>query len=70
MELYIYYPGSENKGTDKLCGHREADLRLCFRIYKKRVFSQRGSFNKPTNQVEMVAMTKELLRQNCINQQS
>ena len=28
----MYYPCSENKGADQLRGHREADLRLCFRI--------------------------------------
>ena len=33
------------KGVDQLRGHREADLRLCFRICKKAVFSQRGSYN-------------------------
>ena len=27
----LYYPYSENKGADQLCGYREADLRLCFR---------------------------------------
>ena len=31
----LYYPCSENKGADQL---READLRLCFRIYKNPVF--------------------------------
>ena len=35
----LYYLSSENKGADQLCGHREADLRLCFRIYAKRLFS-------------------------------
>ena len=30
---------SENKGADQLRGHREADLRLCFRICKMLVFS-------------------------------
>ena len=40
----MYYPCSENKGADQLRGHREADLRLCFRICKKPVFSRRGSF--------------------------
>ena len=30
----LYYPYSENKGADQLRGYREADLRLCFRIYK------------------------------------
>ena len=35
----LYYPCSENKGADQLCGYCEADLRLCFRICKKPVFS-------------------------------
>ena len=35
----LYYPCSENKGADQLRGYREADLRLCFRIYKNPVFS-------------------------------
>ena len=39
----LYYPCSENKGADQLRGHREADLRLCFRICKYPVFSRRGS---------------------------
>ena len=30
----LYYPCSENKGADQLCGNHEADLRLCFRICK------------------------------------
>ena len=34
---------SENKGADQLRSYREADLRLCFRICKKTVFSRRGS---------------------------
>ena len=41
----MYYPCSENKGADQLRGYREADLHLCFCIYKKPVFSQRGSFS-------------------------
>ena len=40
----LYYPSGENKGADQLRGHREADLRLCFRICKNPVFSRRGSF--------------------------
>ena len=36
----LYYLCSENKGADQLRGHREADLRLCFRICKMPVFSQ------------------------------
>ena len=35
----MYYLCSENKGADQLRGHREADLRLRFRIYAKRWFS-------------------------------
>ena len=33
------YPCSENKGADQLRGFREADLRLCFRVYKTLVFT-------------------------------
>ena len=40
----LHYPCSENKGADQLRGYREADLRLCFRICEKPVFSQRGSY--------------------------
>ena len=40
----FYYLCSENKGADQLCGYSEADLRLCFRICKKPVFSRRGSY--------------------------
>ena len=35
----LYYPCSENKGSDQLRGNREADLCLCFRIYKKPALS-------------------------------
>ena len=41
----MYYLCSENKAADQLHGHREADLRLCFRLCKKPVFSQRGSYS-------------------------
>ena len=41
----LYYPCSENKGADQLHSYREADLRLCFRICKKPVFSRRGSYD-------------------------
>ena len=52
----LYYPCSENKGADQLRGHREADLRLCFRICKKPVFSRRGSFDMMvTNDFETFA---------------
>ena len=42
----MYYPCSENKDADQLRGHREADLRLCFRPCKLLVFSRTGSFVK------------------------
>ena len=35
----LYYLWSENKSADQLRGYREADLRLCFRICKRLVFS-------------------------------
>ena len=35
----VYYTCSGNKGADQLRGYREADLRLCFHICKKLVFS-------------------------------
>ena len=41
----LYYTYSENKGADQLRSFREADLRICFRICKKPVFSRRGSFS-------------------------
>ena len=40
----MYYPCSENKGADQLCGYREADLRLCFRLCRLLVFPCGGSF--------------------------
>ena len=40
----MYYPCSENKDADQLRGNHEADLRLCFRICKKPVFSWRSSY--------------------------
>ena len=39
----MYYLCSENKDADQLRSYREADLRLCFCICKKTVFSRRGS---------------------------
>ena len=35
----LYFPRSKNKGADQFCGYREDDLRLCFCICKKPVFS-------------------------------
>ena len=39
VEEGLYYPYSKNKGADQLRGYHEADLRLCFRLCKKPVFS-------------------------------
>ena len=44
----LYYPFGENKDADQLRGYRKADLRLCFRICKKPVFSRRGSYRSST----------------------
>ena len=44
IEEELHYPCGENKGADQLRGYREADLRLCFRICKKPVFSRCGSY--------------------------
>ena len=40
----LYYSYSESKGADQLRSYCVADLCLCFRICKKPVISQRGSF--------------------------
>ena len=40
----LYYLCGENKGAGQLRSYCEADLRLCFRICRKLVFSQRGSY--------------------------
>ena len=39
----LYYSFSVNKGADQLCGYREADLLLWFRICKNPLFPERGS---------------------------
>ena len=44
VEEELYYPCSENKGTDQLRGYREADLRLCFCLCRLLVFPCGGSF--------------------------
>ena len=42
----FYYPCIENKDADQLRSYLEADLRLCFHICEKPVFSRRGSYRK------------------------
>ena len=39
----VYNPNSESKCSDQHRGYREADLRLCFPICSKAVYSRRGS---------------------------
>ena len=41
----LYFPYRENKGADQLRSYREADLRLCFGICEKLVFSRYGSYS-------------------------
>ena len=41
----MYYPCSENIGADQLRDYREPDLHLYFRICKKPIFLQRGSYD-------------------------
>ena len=48
-EEQVYYPCSENKGADQLCGYREADLRLCFRLCRLLVFPQGSSIPQNHN---------------------
>ena len=57
----MYYLCSENKGADQLRGYREADLRLCFRICEKPVFSRRGSIRIKSN-VMRKYNTKQILQ--------
>ena len=46
----LYYPSSDNKGADQLRGsNREADLRLCFRIYR---FSHDTAYIRSNEHVE------------------
>ena len=56
VEEGLYYPYSENKGGDQHRGYREADQRLCFRICKKPVFSQRGSSDTGAKLLEKLLM--------------
>ena len=45
IEEELYYPSSENKGTDQLRSYREADLRLCFHLCRLLFFPCGGSNN-------------------------
>ena len=71
----LYYPYSENKGADQLRGYCEADLRLCFRICKKPVFSRRGSYlhtlisalviDCPGSRIPLISISKLLKAVSC-----
>ena len=54
----LLYLCSENKGADQLRGYRESDLRLCFRICKKPVFSRCGSYGVGLMFSFLLAITK------------
>ena len=63
--MELYYLNSENKGADQLRGYREADLRLCFGICKKPVFSERGSFKSiaTAQQEQLIPKFSKIFRQ-------
>ena len=54
----MYYLYSKNKGADQLRGYREADLRLCFSICRKPVFSRRGSNNRKEKNINVSSEIK------------
>ena len=62
----MYYPSSENKGTDQLRGYREADLRLYFRLCRLLVFPWGGS-NMHTCFVLSLEVTCELRVTDVVN---
>ena len=57
----LCYQYSENKGADQLRGYREADLRLCFRICKKPVFSLCGSYVSPQLRLLLAHLSRRLI---------
>ena len=57
----LYYPSGETKGAGQLRGYREADLRLCFRICEKPVFSKRGSYYASFSAVPVLCVSNTIL---------
>ena len=53
----MYYPSSKKKGADQLRGHREADLRLCFRLCRLLVFPWGGSYSQTRNVIKIGPFT-------------
>ena len=49
----LYYPSSENKGTNQLRSYCEAGLRLCFHIGNNPIFSRCSSFNDRTVSINL-----------------
>ena len=67
VEEELYYPSSENKGADQLRGHREADLRLCFRLCRLLVFPWGGSiYDNPTNTLQLRVVSNEFGNGECL----
>ena len=65
----LYYPSSENKGADQLRDHREADLRLCFRLCRLLVFPRGGSFIRE-NKIDLLVESSHQFYSivlNCLN---
>ena len=62
VEEGLYYPYTENKWADQLRDYREADLRHCFRICKKPVFSRRGSYGISSLEVRIKILYKQRFR--------
>ena len=52
----LYYTYSENKGADQLSSYCATDMRLCFRVCKKPVFSQKGSHDNSIYQMRSISM--------------
>ena len=60
----LCYPCRENKGADQLRGHREADLRLCFRICRLCGGSDSCPFpkcRKCSNKIKIVLISSDKL---------
>ena len=70
VEEELYYPSSENKGTDQLRGYREADLRLCFRLCRLLVFPRDGSVGSLFGSLLIHPTNAELIIRFARNQQN
>ena len=55
---------AKNKGADQLCGYREADLRLCFRICKNPLFSWQGSYFSQDFQMHLAVNISNVVKIN------